>query len=204
MPVIWDRKLFFKCDTKSLPSRKWLSSRGEFAYLQINSVWLEPVAWLRFRFEHQPCSNPGLAFSRLILGDIAGDGNMCSETVDGEVEKSAYSTPPLDIQITCWLIRNAGKSRSKAVKPTSIPHSYLILKTWKQVWEKPPLHELRTEMITFWALYPKSLAYKYLNGVCRIVPMKDACCSRNHSSDTTLSRNVYSLSYYRISFIFLL
>lgn len=48
------QKLFFKCDTKSLPSRRWLSSRWEFAYLQINSVWLEPVAWLRFRFEHQP------------------------------------------------------------------------------------------------------------------------------------------------------
>lgn len=34
------------------------------------------------RAERQPCNIPGSAFSRLILGDIAGDGNMCSETVD--------------------------------------------------------------------------------------------------------------------------
>lgn len=74
---------------------------------------------------------------------------MCPETVDREAEKSAYSIPPLDIQITCQHIRNAGKSRSKAVKPTSIPQSYLILRIWKQVWGKPPLHELRTEIITF-------------------------------------------------------
>lgn len=73
---------------------------------------------------------------------------MCSETVDREVEKSAYSIPPLG-HSPCWHIRNAGKSRGEAVKPTQ--HSPLLLdpKNMETGLGKPPLHELGMEVITF-------------------------------------------------------